>query len=335
MNKKKRRGYREGSICQRPDGSWRAMVTVGYDANGKRLRKEVCGKTKGEVQDKLTKLQNDKLQGTLCETGRLTVAQYLEQWLNAVRPTLADGTVSNYDRVIRLQINPRLGGVQLAKLTPLQVQGLYGTMQREGHSAEKQRLTHIVLRLALDRAVKWGPIPRNVCDAAESPTITESIKFRVLTKDQVEKLLETADGDRLEALYIVAVTTGMRLGELFGLEWANVNLDQGYIQVTHILNEVHGKLKIKEPKTASSRRRIDLPNVAIDALKQHRKRMTAEGHTSKFVFVNEHGGWWRRTHFHNQCFQPLLAKAGLPRIRFHDLRHTCATLLLQDDVHPK
>ena len=122
---------------------------------------------------------------------------------------------------------------------------------------------------------------------------------------------------------------------MFGLEWSNVNLDQGYIQVTHILNEVHGKLKIKEPKTASSRRRIDLPKIAIDALKQHRKRMTAEGHESKFVFVNEHGGWWRRTHFHNQCFQPLLAKAGLPKIRFHDLRHTCATLLLQDNVHPK
>ena len=334
MSKTKRRGNGEGSICKRGNG-WCAAVTVGYDSNGKRLRRFVYGKTKAEVQDKLTKLQHSKLEGTLCENGRLTVAQFMEQWLNTVRPSLADGSIANYDRAIRLQINPRIGGIQVSKLTPLHAQNLYNTMAREGHSIEKRRLAHITLRLALRQAVKWGIIPRNVCDAVEAPAIKPKTDFAVLTKSQAMALMAAASGDRFEALYVVALSTGMRLGELFGLERKNVDLNAGFLKVTQTLSEVHGKHKLKEPKTEKSRRRIDLPKLAIEALRRHLERMDVEHPDCVFVFVNEHGGWLRRTHFHDHCFKPLLKKAGLPLIRFHDLRHTAATLLLQENVHPK
>ena len=333
----KRRGNGEGSIYQRPNGRWCAQIVVGYDPNGKAIRRTVSGGTKREVQDKLSHLQADKLDGTLADAGKMTVAQFLDRWLqDAAKPTVSDGTYANYERSIRREIKPRIGSILLAKLTPLHVQGLYSAMERDGASSEKRRLAHVVLQLAIKRAVKWSLIPRNVCDAVEAPRLPMKSKFTTLTKEQAGKLLTEATGDRMEAIFVTAVTTGMRLGELFGLEWLNVDLDGSYLQVKNVLNEVNGRLKMKEPKTKSSRRRIDLPRKTVEALRKHRQRMISEGlGDNPFVFTNEHGKWWRRSHFHDQCFKPLLKKADLPNIRFHDLRHTSATLLLKDNVHPK
>jgi integrase len=337
MTRKKHRGNGDGSIYQRPNGRWCGQSVVAYDANGKAVRRTVSGETRRDVQEKLTRLQADKLNGTLADSGKMTVAQFLDRWLqDAAKPSVSDGTYANYERSIRREIKPRIGHVLLSKLTPLNVQGLYSAMEREGNSSEKRRLVHIVLQLALKRAVRWGLIPRNVCQAVEPPRLTAKSNFKTLTKEQVRSLLKEAAGNRVEAIFVLAVTTGMRLGELLGLEWSNVNLDAGYVQVKTVLSEVNGKLKTKEPKTKSSRRRIDLPARAIEALRQHRQRMISEGFgDSPFVFTNEHGEWWRRSHFHDQSFKPLLKRAGLPAIRFHDLRHTSATLLLTDNVHPK
>ncbi len=208
-------------------------------------------------------------------------------------------------------------------------------MERCKASARLRQLAHAVLHRALEQAVKWGMVPRNVCDAVDPPRVLKA-DIHALTSEQVAVLLETANGNRLEALYVLAVASGMRLGEMFGLQWSDVNLEDDAVTIRHTLLELSGKLTLAEPKTAKSRRRVELPEMAVRALLQHRKRMVAEGHAaSPWVFCNQHGGPLRRSHFHRQDFKPLLKKADLPDIRFHDLRHTSATLLLSQGVHPK
>ena len=135
---------------------------------------------------------------------------------------------------------------------------------------------------------------------------------------------------------MLAVTAGMRPGELLGLQWSDVDLKGKAVMVQHSLQELNGQLKLAEPKTARGRRRIDLPQMAIDALVRHRARLLKEGLAGvAWVFPNASGGPWRRSHFHFNEYKPLLMRANLPDIRFHDLRHTSATLLLSQGVHPK
>jgi integrase len=157
-----------------------------------------------------------------------------------------------------------------------------------------------------------------------------------LSADQVQDFLDAAKGDRLYALFVVAIGTGMRLGEIFGLRWQDVDLPGHSITVRNTLIEVSGKLTLAEPKTPKSRRRVDLPGVVVEALVAHRAQSVREGFARvPWVFCNSIGGPLRRTHFPTNHFKWLLAKAELPAIRFHDLRHTSATLLLAAGVHPK
>lgn len=331
-----RRGNGEGSIYQRPDGRWTAQVTVGYNAQGKRVRKTVYGESKGEVQEKLTRLQNSKLDGMLTDTGRLKVAAYLDRWLaDVARPTIRATTHVSYEGLIRNHISPRIGGIKLDKLTPAHVQGLYSALERDGASSTIRRQCHVVLNRALKQAVQWGMVPRNVCSAAKRPRDEEK-EIQPLTAEQAQALLNAAAGNRLEALYVVAVTTGMRLGELMGLQWGDVDLEAGAIQVRRTLQEVGGKFSLVETKTKKSKRKVDLPKLAVDALHEHRKRQLAAGHLAGgYVFTDTAGGHLRRSNVHRYSYKPLLKRAGLPTIRFHDLRHTAATLLLLDGVHPK
>lgn len=332
----KRRGSGEGSIYQRPDGRWTAQVSLGFNGDGKRIRKTVYGWTKKEVQDELAKLQGQKVDGTLTAPGKTTLAVFLTRWLeDSARPQIRPVTHACYDGIIRKHISPQIGGVRLDKLTPAHVQGLYATLERNGASPYIRRLCHAVLRRALKQAVKWGMVPRNVCDAVEPPRVKRS-EVHPLTAEQTATLLKAAAGDRQQALYVVAVTTGMRMGEIFGLQWADVDLEAGAIFVRHALQELKGKLTLGEPKTAKSKRRVELPKLAVDALHEHRKRQLAAGHlASGYVFTNTEGNPLRRSHFHRGDFKPLLKAAKLPEIRFHDLRHTAATLLLLEGVNAK
>src|SRR5205807_7025156 len=156
-----------------------------------------------------------------------------------------------------------------------------------------------------------------------------------LAPGQVIRLLEAAKGDRLEALYVLAVTTGLRQGELLGLHWDDIDLAGTALRVRHTLHELNGRLWIGEPKTRRARRQVDLPAIAVVALRNHRERMMIEGHPDELVFCDTRGGPLRKSNLVRRSFLPLLKRAGLPTIRFHDLRHTAATLLLAQGVHPK
>jgi integrase len=159
--------------------------------------------------------------------------------------------------------------------------------------------------------------------------------MRVLAPEQVNVLLTAALEDRFHALYVLAVTTGLRQGELLGLQWEDVDLASAVLHIRRALQEVAGRLWLDEPKTAKARRTVDLPAVAVAALREHGDRMLAEAHLREFVFCDSQGGPVRKSNLIRRSFLPLLKRAGLPRIRFHDLRHTAATLLLLQGVHPK
>lgn len=334
--KRKRRGNGEGSIYQRGDDRWCGSITVGFDASGKRLRKTVYGKTKREVQEQLSRLQNSKLDGTLTQRTKLTVAVFLTRWLeDAARPTIRATTYQSYEGVIRLHISPRIGGIPLAKLTTMHVQHLYASMERDGASPRLRQLTHAVLRRAIKQAVKWGMTPRNICDAVEPPRVPKT-EIRPLDASQVATLLEHSREDRLHAIYVLAVTTGLRFGELAGLQWSDIDFESGCLTVKRAIVELNGKAVVSEPKTAHSRRRVDMPDLAVDALHQHRRVMLTEGFAAvDWVFCNRVGNPLVRSCFYHYSFLPLGKRTKLPAFRFHDLRHTSATLLLSAGVHPK
>src|ERR1019366_7582156 len=163
------------------------------------------------------------------------------------------------------------------KLSPLHVQGLYSTMERNGCSGRLRQMVHAVLHNALGRALKWNLVVRNVCEAVESPKAAKKM-MQVWNPQEAGTFLATAADDRLYALYVLAIATGLRQGELLGLHWTDVDLNEAMLSVRRQLSEDAGVLEFTEPKTDKGRRRVDLPAFAVAALREHRKRMMVEGH---------------------------------------------------------
>jgi integrase len=200
---------------------------------------------------------------------------------------------------------------------------------------------HTTLHRALMQAVRWGLVPRNAAAAVDPPRVVTP-EMRPLSSAQARTLLATAKGNMLQALFVLAVTTGMRQGELLGLGWEDVDLEARSVRVRRTLTLAKGGPRLTEPKTKGSRRSIRLTSGAVEALVQHRVRQDSEGAAAGgkwnawgFVFCTRRGTPIRRDNLHDKHWKPLLRRAGLPDIRFHDLRHTCATLLLTMSVHPK
>jgi integrase len=266
----------------------------------------------------LHKLQQRKSTGTLAETSKVTVGQYLDRWLDDVaRLTVRESTHRRYAELLRLHVKPRIGGVRLHRLTAGDVQGVYSTMEANGLSPRTRKFAHAVLRKALSNAVRCGLVVRNVCELIDPPRAPKPA-MQVLTAAQTTAFLQAAEKDRLSAMYVLAVTVGMRQGELFALQWSDVDLEKGWLSVQHTLHD----RKLGPPKTAKSRRRIELPDMAVEALWGHKAAMLAEGYAGcPFVFCNTAGGLLHRPNV-RRSFNAMLKAAGLPAIRFHDLRHT-------------
>lgn len=332
----KRRGSGEGSIFQRGDGRWTATITIGYDAKGKRKRRTVYGKTKGEVQKKMLELQQQKQAGTLAEINRMTTGQYLDHWLNNIaRPNIRENTHASYDGAIKNHISPRIGGVRLTDLSPVHIERMLSEMERAKVSARMRQLCYAVLRRSLNRAMKGGRLYRNPCLCVDPPRV-EQKEVKPLTGEQARLLLKVAAGSRFHALFVLAVTTGMRQGELFGLHWSDIDLERGTLIVRRTLLETRGKLSWGEPKAKQSRRMLSLPPMAVQALWDHKAKMLTEGRAGlEVVFCDSHGGLLRKSNFARNVWKPLLASAELPHFRFHDLRHTHIALLCQAGEHPK
>jgi integrase len=299
-----------------------------YEANGK--KRYVYGKTKKDVAAKLVKAIADRDAGLVYDSEKLTVGAYLDMWLDAIRDTLRRRTVQRHEQIARLHLKPTLGKVKLDKLNALQLQALYRQKLDSGLSPRTVQIIHATMYKALKQAVKWQLIPRNIAEAVTPPKAPKA-EIKPLTLTQVKALLNAARGDELEALYMLAVTTGMRSGELLGLQWRDVGLEAGVLQVRRTV--FNGE--VNAPKTARSNRNIKLANTAVEALRRH-PRVSSSSLEGDWVFSSSAGTSMSVHNLHNRSWKPLLKRAGLPcSTRFHDLRHTCATLLLGKGVHPK
>ncbi len=333
---KRRRGAGEGSIYKRADGRWTGSVQVGVDANGKRRRQVVYGATRGAVLAKFDELRARVAECVVVDPGRLTAGGYLERWIeDTARPRIRRSTYYHYQRLLRHTL-PRLGGVPLRTLSPLHVQALQRSLEAAGASARLRQMIHGLLHVAFKDGVRMGLIARNPVDAVDRPRAPRR-EVRALDPAEVRKLLDAARGDPLEALYVLAVASGLRLGELLGLRWGDLDLDAGAVQVRRtLIEDTHNAaLTLEEPKTARSRRRVDLPAFAVAALRAHRDRLGAVPHPQLLMFTDTKGGPLRRSNLHRRSYKPLLRRAKLPDLPFHSLRHSAASLMLAAGVNPK
>jgi len=338
----KKRGNGEGSIYQRKDGRWVGQYTV-HTAKGPKYC-YIYGKTRKEVAEKLTKRIADRDSGLIFDAGKMTLGEYLDRWLSdSVKGTVRVSTYERHEAIIRLHIKPSIGRVGLKKLTPAHVRSLYREKLNSGLLAPATvRKIHSTLHKALSQAVSDGIVPRNAADVkAPRPTPEE---MRPLSEDEARAFLETAreSGDRFEALYVLAITTGLRRGELLGLRWDDVDLERGMLRVGRALVREGGRHTLGETKTRRGRRQINLTPRTVSAIRTHRKKQLEEKtklaglhQDHSLIFASEVGTPMNPENLVKRSFKPLLKKAGLPEIRFHDLRHTCATLLLGRGVHPK
>ncbi|MFL5760275.1 MAG: tyrosine-type recombinase/integrase [Thermomicrobiales bacterium] len=346
-----------GHITKRGE-SWTAIVDLPPDpATGKRRRKRITARTKREVELQVAELINKSRNGGFTDAGKLTVREFLDCWLDATAPTLRSVTVRRYRDLVRLHIVGVIGNTKLGKLTAADVQRLYtnrlqepARRRRRGETKDTPkkplspttvRYIHAVLHHALDDAVKWGLLIRNVADAVEPPKEART-EMKVWNAEQVGRVLRTAADDHLEALWRLAISTGMRRGELLALKWSDLDLDGGGLSVQRSLGRGEtARLEEGEPKSQSGRRRIALSRSVVESLKRHRVRQLEHRIAADvayqdrgYVFANETGG-----HLHPNVlyrrFDALIDRADVPTIRFHDLRHTSATLLLAEGVHGK
>jgi integrase len=257
---KKKRGNGEGSIYEHKKNGkkvgYRGAYTV-YTASGPK-RRYVSGKTRDDVRSKLTKAMSDRDGGLVFDAGNLTVGEYLDRWLeNSVKDTVRPSTYEVHRYMIHPHIVPALGRLKLKDLNPVHVRGFYREKLDSGLSSATVRKIHSILRKALKQAVLDGLTPRNVCEAVKPPKV-EHKEIRPLDRGQTKALLEVAIGNRLEALYVLAVHTGMREGELLGLKWEDVDLERGVLRLRHALVREGGKVVLGDLKTPKSRRSVRL-----------------------------------------------------------------------------
>jgi integrase len=342
MARKKSRGNGTGTVYPRKNRQGQIMSYRGsyFDPEGK--RRYVSAKTKTEAEKALRQAMADADRGLNFEAENLTVAEYLDRWLDdAVRDTVRGTTFERYEQNVRLHIKPALGRLRLKKLTSAHVRGLHREKLDAGLSPRSVRYVHVTLHKALKQAESDGLVRRNVAGTVKPPQVRNE-EIRPLDANQVKILFEAVEGDRLEALYVLAVTTGLRQGELLGLKWEDVDLEAGTLQVRRTLTTAKNGPTLSAPKTRGSRRSVKLPQTASDALRSHLDRQLGEidragnlWRENGLIFASETGGPLSRQHVTARHFKPVLKRAGLPEIRFHDLRHTCATLLLSKNVNPK
>lgn len=331
-----KRANGEGSLSRRRNGSWAAIVSL---PDGR--RKYLYAKTRDEARRKLVGALRAIEVGAEAEVRGDTVGEFLDQWLNdVVKPSVRPWTYRGYEVHVRLHLKPLLGKIPLARLTALDVQKALNRKGTDGLKPKSVRYVRGTLRAALNHAVKWGLIERNPAAVVAIPRV-EPYEIQPFTPAEARTFLDSIKGDRLEALYSVALTMGLRQGEALGLRWRDIDLELGYLRVTKQLQRLDGRSELVEPKTARSRRQVALPASIAKSLREHRDRQDAERIEASddwteldLVFSSPNGKPLDATAV-SKGFHRVLDRAGLAQRRFHDLRHSCATLLLVQGVAPR
>jgi integrase len=335
MNRK-RRDRGEGSIEQQPNGTFRVRMSY-VDGQGKRHQPSAYFDTKREARTWLHEQHDKHNKGQLADSGRRTVGEWLTEWLTLKKPQVEPNSHVYYDQNVRLHLTPTLGRTPLAKLRPSHVAAMYAALTDKGISPATQKHVGITLSAALNDAVKMGLLASNPARAVKKPKVQRH-EIHPLDAEQARAFLAATATDRLHALYLLALDTGMRQGELFGLIWDAVDFTTGTVSVLRSLEEKAGQHRLKDVKTATSRRRIRVSPATLAALNQHRQRQLVKGQYREDgpVFLDTEGHWLRKSNVRRRSFASALRRAKLPSTtRFHDLRHTAATLMLLNGINVK
>jgi integrase len=337
----------KGYIRQRGKNRWQVVLDGGRSADGKRrqLYKTVFG-PKRLAHAALAQMHRDLQTGDYVEPNRLKTGEFLGKWLEDMRSRVAPKTWERYALAIRGHINPYLGQRLLKKLEPLDLTALYSHLLEKGRfkggalSARSVRHTHVILRGALRQAVKWRLLTRDPSDAVAPPR-PKRPEMRALDDAEMATLLEHAKATRLYLPILLAMSTGLRRSEIFGLRWRDVDFEKGQLAVRQTLQEVRKTLYFREPKSAKSRRTIAVSALVLEALKRHRATQAADrlalgaGYRDlDLVLARWDGSPWKPESI-STLFRGLVRRAGLGRVRFHDLRHSHATQLLRLGVPAK
>jgi integrase len=336
----------EGQIINRGDKTWLVRVFTGRDATGKRryINKTIKGKKK-EAQSYLSETLTRISTGIFVEPVKLTLDEYLDKWLETVaKRRVSARTFEDYTSLLKRYVRQPLGAIRLSDLRAIDIQAMYQSMQDSGLSARVVRYTHAVLSSALKQAVKWDMLFRNPADAVEVPRLHRK-EMKAMTAEEAGKFLEAVRDSRMSALFILALTTGMRPQEYLALKWSDLDLNRGTATVRRAIvwsKQKGGGWQFSEPKTSHSRRTIPLPASAVKALIEHRRRqgeerlrIGSEWQDHGLVFTTHFGTPLDIPALAKQWFKPALVKAKLPAFRLYDLRHTHATLLLLNGENPK
>ena len=337
----KRRLKGSGGIFLRKDGRWSGYVDLGSEG-GRQKRKTVYGRTAAEVDQRIRGLLADIANGAPVVTRSPRLDDFLQNWLTAVRPALRPSTYMSYEGVVRLHLAPTLGRITLEKLTVDDVaRFVQRTQAEERLSTRSVRYVLFILRNALNKAVRWGLVARNVAGLVDPPRAKYK-EVRVLSPEETTRLLEAARGDPIESLVVLAVSTGLRLGEALGVKWRDIDIERRQMRIDKSLQRISGAgLVLSETKTPRSRRTIVLPVIAAEALRRRSADQRADrrafGPTwpeSGLVFTSSTGHPLDPRNV-QRSFRRIVRKAKLPRMRFHDLRHSCASLLLAQGIAPR
>jgi integrase len=307
---------------------------LGFDGNGRRKRRVVYGESKGEVQEKLRRLQHDVDRGVDVLAEQLTVGQWLTRWLALVKPNVERGTYGPYRRHCEQYLSPILGRLGLAKLRRVHVQEMYAALAGKGVSAAMQRKIGTTLAVALNEAVRLDLIPSNPTARVKKPKAAKP-EVKPLDGDQVRRFLDAAMSDRFYAYYVAAVDSGARPGELLALGWGDIDFDRGGLSISKSLEEVEGRLAVKGTKSRKGCRRVELSPRTMLVLAEHRKAALAAGFQGGPVFCNCRGGHVRRSPLYRDSLSKVAARAGLQGVTLYTLRHTAASLLLSAGVNVK
>jgi integrase len=335
-----RRGHGDGSIYEkRVKGKLQyvGQISLGR-VNGKRIRKAVVGTTKAEVRAKLKEVQRSADAGLAAGHAPQTVGTWLAKWLQQLEAgqKRRPATIRRYGSLTRVHLIPGLGHHKLDKLSRVHVDDLLAAKLGE---LEPRTVHHLraVLRTALNRALKDGLVLRNAAALTDPVEVPEKPR-RFLTTAEAQAVLKAAQGERLEALYVLGLNVGPRIGEALALRWQDVDLDGAHVSIVYNLQRVKGKLVLVEPKTEKSRRTVGLPPAAIEALRAHRRRQTEDRlrlgpiwQNSDLVFTSQIGSPLDPSDV-SRGFRSFLESHELPRVRFHDLRHASGSIMLRNGV---
>jgi integrase len=336
-----RRTNGEGTITpHKKDSSgkviqWKGAISLGYGTDGKLVRRWAYGSTTKEVSEKLDALKTARNTNLLTtdSAGDMTFGAYLLKWLEHTEEHIKHKTFLTYHRGVHTRLIPILGKKKLEKLTPLDIENALRQMKNE-HNADDARRTRVIAGIALNQAVRWQLVPRNVCSSVRAPKVVRK-EMQTWTPKEAVTFLETARLSRWHALFVIALGCGLRSGELLGLRWKDVDTRAGWLKVEQQLLETN-QARFGTPKWDSVRR-IKLSDDAMNALEHHRRmqqtdraKVGARWRDFDLVFPTGLGSPLSASNLRSQVFVPLILKAGVKRIRIHDLRHTAATAMIRN-----